>query len=238
MRKSFYILICVISWYNATAYGQSNAACTDILRAAYDEFRTPTGEGYALSYIMKTTVVDGSVTAENIALKFYNGKSLVKTNSTTIYQDSETMVAIDHERKSIFITRAMDQNVLQQQFGQSTLLQDSLLDNSHHISCNNTANNKNEWQITLSDQNKMITDLGLSSMTYWIDRKVSRINKISAVYLPDNSMMKSVEVSFGQVDKSYQEEVFAGAALKLVYTEEEHVRLAFSQYKIINNLKQ
>src|SRR5262245_9083277 len=119
------VSVCVQAW----ACEQGN--CLELFKKATDKVKSvramTVNNGLEMTGRFVVTADNGEVVQQRMEIHTLGDKYWYKTNDYSLYQDGKTMVMIQHEQRSIFLTHPLSVKMREDKFTQLMTLQDSLL---------------------------------------------------------------------------------------------------------------
>lgn len=168
--------------------------CAAVFRKATDQVRSmrllaQNKNGFEMQCSIRITPETGAVVNEHLQVVAYKNKYKCITSQYSLYQDASTMVVIQHDQKSVFITHPVSAELRENQFTQMITLQDSLQKHLKLGSCSREFGsilpNEGYIRITFLPDDK-IDGLGLKAITYWVELKRYEVKKIMIDYTPNS----------------------------------------------------
>jgi len=211
--------------------------CKVLFKKAFEEFREPTGDAYALAYTMESTSRDDMVKLDKVLIKMKGSRTYMQTEANQVYKDAESTVFIDDVRKLIFITKVDSKNIDDAGIQSMLQMQDSLLNSNQGMTCNVTENELggDKKIIAFDESNSVVKSMGLNKLKYHIDLKSGELKTVELLY-PKSGQLKSVVVSFDHYDKEFAGEVFNGPALAKVFDSLGELHSPYTDYRVIDKL--
>jgi hypothetical protein len=173
------------------AYGQED--CAAIFKKAIDQVRSmrllSKNNGFEMRCRIKITPESGALVEEHVEVIALKNKYRCITSKYSLYQDATTMVVIQHDEKTVFVTRPLPDQLRKDQFTEMVKLQDSL--QQHLILGNCTKEfgtvHAGEGYIKITFvPDKTIDGLGLRAITYWVELERYEVKKIAIDYTPNS----------------------------------------------------
>lgn len=216
--------------------------CKLEVREAYSEMRKlsePTS-GFYIEYSVNAEDWDEVCRKEVTSIRKNGDKVKVYTSGVELYQDDETMVAINHVSKSVFLTKPVKKSVKQDQLSVFTSMLDSLFIHLQVLECETICqdNKKNLTyrKISFGLPEAMNGSYGIQKITYWLLENDSRIKRILLEYT-DEAQMKSLDFDLLELNSSYNEIPFPKKAINQVLDKDGKLLSAYKQFEILDKRK-
>jgi hypothetical protein len=224
---------------HSQVYGQED--CMAIFRKATDQVRSmrllSKSSGFELRCRIVVTPEEGGAVHERMKVVSLNGKYQCSTGEYSLFQDEYTLVVVQHDQKSIFITKPLPEQLRQDQFTQMIKLQDSLQKRLMVKACVKefgTVQAGEGYMKIVFVPDKKIEGLGLKSITYWIALHQYEVRKIAIDYSPDSGYgIKRYEMIVDAMNAQSTSTPFKGKALAQALKNDK-LRDEFKSYQLID----
>ncbi|MBT1710547.1 hypothetical protein KK062_20045 [Fulvivirgaceae bacterium PWU5] len=242
--KSLLATVCLILGSLCTTiavHAQTQAECQELFTKATDKVRSLRLLSKKNAFEMTASVIvtpeKGVVVRERIEVVSLGDKYRYKTNQMELYQDAKTMVVLQHDQKSVFMTRPVGDKQRQNQFSEMMKLQDSL---QQHLTIRQCTREFGTVQANVGYTKivfvpgKKLERLGLKSVSYWIDAGTAEVKKISMDYAPGSSYgMKRYELVIEKMNAQTETEPFKGTALEQAM-QQDKLKSQWKAYQLID----
>jgi hypothetical protein len=234
------IAILVISLASIISMQGAEEDCMVMFKQAYQKmialYERKGNKGVSVIYKVEAITKDDKLNTDVVEMKIYNKKSKIVSQKIMIYQDEQTIVAIQPSGKSIFISRPLPESARQSQMENVFKLQDSL---SQHLilkSCTKDVLKKGDketkkltFQISPSKQEKF----GITGLNYWINQKEVRVVKILIEYAASKPL-KTSSYTIEHFDGDYKGPPFDGSAVSVVMTSNNKLKQEYKGYSVVD----
>lgn len=147
LNKRYLILLMGLLLIQENLYTQD---CKAKLFKVYESVRSiDFKSNYYIKYRAEVEYTSGEIKEENVTAYAFNGKNCVESNKYIVYADDSLMISIIEPNKTIFISRNL--NNKNQDLRGVFQLQDSLLNSSISITCNNVKEGVKQYVIIPSN---------------------------------------------------------------------------------------
>lgn len=217
----FKVTVFILSLHLAgIVYAQED--CAGIFKKATDQVRSmrllaQNRNGFEMQCRIRITPEKGAIVEEYLQVIAYKNKYKCVTSQYSLYQDASTMVVIQHDQKSVFITHPVSAELRENQFTQMITLQDSLQKHLKLGSCSREFGSvlPNEGYIRITFlPDETIDGLGLKTITYWVELRQYEVKKIMIDYTPNSGYgVKKYELVVDKMNPQSTVIPFKGEAL-------------------------
>jgi hypothetical protein len=221
MKRMFFIVVFNLSWLGSYA---QQTDCERIFNSALEKvksFRTISSQhGFEMACTIQITSSNGRVQRDRIEIKTWNEKYQYITDKMSLYQDEKTLVVIQKDQKSIFITRPMPKEKQQNEFYKSLSVQDSVQKHMKLRSCTNEfgAVEKHVGYLKMVyEPTEELKSSGLKSIIYWLDQERLEIKRIVINYAAEALHgLKTYDLVINRLNQKVTTSPFTGDALTKV----------------------
>jgi hypothetical protein len=223
---------------------QSSTECNELLTRAMAKVKSTrliaTSTAFELVAQITITPEKGPPIRERMEMIALGEKYKYVTNEYRLYQDNKTMVVIQPNEKSIFMTRPLPEKTRQNQFANMIAAQDSLLQELSVRSCSR------EFGTVVSDAgytkvvcvaSPKLEKMGFKTVSYWIDAQTAEVKKISMDYTPGSIYkLKRYEMVIEKMSTQSVSIPFKGDALSQAM-EHGKLRNEFNAFQVVDKRK-
>lgn len=235
IRKFFCFAFLLIAFSAGAQEGQ------ELFKTAFAKMKeasTYATKGLSLKYNVTVLTAAGQQYSDNIALEMKDKRFKVISSDVSVFQDEKTMVVIQPAQKVIFMTKptpAMGNN----QWQNLIALQDSLVANLIVKSCVDVVDLKIAKgpckKIDLMLPMRIQQNMGVTSVTYWIEEREATIRKVQIVYAKRSEQpLSRLDFEFREMNFNYRATPFAGTALSLVMENRSNMKASYKDFKVID----
>ena len=227
MFSSLFLLI-----FGALSLGNPDP-CLENFNAAYHSLKDAqkNSKGILINYSVEMVTDQGQKQREHLILKSTGSKSMIKSGLVTVFQDVATMVALQSDEKTIFITRPIPATWKKAQLAGILNVQDSLIAYLSLKSCSADLLNGKSVQKIVFDVKGRLKNTGVNTVSYWID---DQSMKSILIEYNETRPIKSWRVFIEQLDTSYSSDPFQGSAISQALDKNNKVKKDFYNYKVID----
>jgi hypothetical protein len=226
--KTLYLLLILLTY--GVAGAQTLPECDYMLKQVMEQTKNKrtaaNNNGFDFDCQLVVKMESGHTESSRIALKTYQDKYVLANGDVIFYQDGNSSVVINNDTKAVFLTTPVPRQQRESQFSEMVNLQDTIIKLFRSTSCSK------EWDTVLKGVGlqKIVLNppdgkpnLGMQSVTLWIDPTKSEIRKILVQYQPDQpSGIRSYEMVVNKMvigkilpfDGTALSKVFDGARLR------------------------
>jgi len=236
------IILVWLAYTPGVVFGQSD--CESVFQKAIDQVRSlrllSRNNGFEMNCRIIVTPEKGSAVEDKLSVCSLKDKYKCVTGQYSLYQDASTMVVIQRDEKTVFITRPLPEKQRQDQFTRMIELQDSLQKHLTIKGCSRefgaVHRDKGYMKIDFIPESKL-SRLGLKSITYWVELEHYEVHKISIEYIPGSGYgMKRYEMIIDTLNARSVTVPFKGTALSQVLKGDK-VRSELKGYQLQDSRK-
>jgi hypothetical protein len=234
-----YLGLILMVLMHVKVYAQED--CMAIFKKATDQVRSmrllSKSNGFEMSCRVVITPEKGAAMHERMKIVSSNGKYQCSTEQYSLFQDEYTLVVIQRDKKNVFITRPLPEQLQQNQFTQMIKLQDSLQQHLIVKACVKefgTVQNDEGYMKIVFVPDKRLEGLGLKSITYWIELEEYEVKKIAIDYTSGSVYgIKRYEMIVDAMNAQSTSTPFKGKALAQAL-QKDKLRDEFRNYQLID----
>jgi hypothetical protein len=238
IKKAIYLIFA--SLISIGSWAQQLSECETLFRKATEkvkELRSGGTNGFQMTGRIVVTTFDGAVYHQSLEIKFAHKKYQYLTDHLSLYQDEHSLVVVQRDQQSIFVTKPPTKKMQSNHFNDVMALQDSLGKHLRLAACSKEFGviEKNAGYIKMTfDGNDAIRTAGLHAITYWVDTETLAVRKILIQYLSNSgSGIKTYEMIVDQMDLHYDRIPFAGEAIARIL-QDNKLKGEYQSYQLID----
>jgi len=203
-------------------------------REAYDALKASQKDtnGIMINYSVEIITADGDTQSESLSLKSSGGKTMVKSNDVTLYQDLTTMVAFQQNEKTIFITKPLPGEWKKSQLSGVFQQQDSLLRYLSLAKCSEEMIGNQKFQKLVFNIVGTLKKSGVKTVVYWLNNK--SIKSVLIEYA-ETAFINSWKMTIERLDINYSKDPFFGSAISQAMDKGNKVKELYKGYSVIDN---
>jgi hypothetical protein len=236
------IALALLVYGAGSAQAQTSAECGELFKRVTDKVRSlrliSAKNSFQLVAYVTITPEKGPVVQESMEIVALGNRYRLKTNQYSLYQDEKTMIVVQHDQKSIFMTKPLPEKQRQNQFAEMMRIQDSLQQQLQIKGCSRefgTIQPNTGFTKIIFASTKKLEKMGYKSVAYWVHAETAEVKKISMDYLPGSTYkMKRYELVIEKMNTSAAEEPFKGEAAAQVMNRKGQLKSEFSSYQVVD----
>jgi len=218
--------------------------CKEMLVRAIGAMKQTNSDRLSMEYEIRSKfsnsvngVVQSKQAISHATLYMDQHKSRLSTSAVDAYKDDSLLVTVMKAEKMIYMTRASDpggRKIQAQAFG---MLQDSLLKKLTITGCETLCDDRDPTLFFEKIDAQLNTPkwkaaTGISSVTYWINRRTNLVSRIRVLYDKHPMNINEVDFEVFSYDAHYGGEIFKGTARGMVYTRKGVLLGKYKDFKV------
>jgi hypothetical protein len=238
MRKGVWIIGIALCLQSSHAFAQDDCLkrFTRVLEKT-KAMRAEAGNGFQMDCKIIVTAPDGKVSRESMSIISQGKKFRYNTSKYALYQDAETLLVIQHDRKVVYVSKPVPETLRETQFAGILKLQDSIQGYMKLIGCERefgTVNPAEGYEKLRFVPGEEIKNSVFKAVTYWIETSKEEVRKIAVDYQANSDLpIKSYVMLINSLDTGKKDSPFEGGALTVAFTAGK-LKNEFKGYQLID----
>jgi len=239
MKTNVALIGIILCLSGVIAFGQDD--CLQHFTRALDKTKSLRADaeknGFQMDCRIIVTADNGKVSQEKVSVSTQGKKFRYITAKYELYQDAQTLLVIQHDRKVVYVSHPTPEKIRETQFMEMIELQDSLRRYMSLAKCEKefgTVHPDEGYQKIRFVPGEKLKNSILKGVTYWVETSTGEVRKIAIDYKPGSDfLIKNYVMLIDKMSTKKPVVPFSGQALAVVMTGKK-MKSAYSNYQLVD----